>query len=64
MTMKDRMNSGGLVSLGLVDGMNDISVTTGLGIAACCNDCKIRIIVSPLTTIRLGVHGTTGIYHS
>ena len=33
MTLKDRMSSGGSVSLDFVDGMNDSSITTGLGIA-------------------------------
>ena len=33
MTLKDRMSSGGSVSLGIVDGMNDNSVMTGSGTA-------------------------------
>ena len=33
LTLKDKMSSGGLVSLGFVDGMNDTSVTIGLGVA-------------------------------
>ena len=32
MVLKDRMSSGGFVSLDLVDGMNDSVITTGLGV--------------------------------
>ena len=38
LTLKDRMNSGGSVSLGFSDGMNDGAVTMGLGIAAEVNN--------------------------
>ena len=38
LTLKDRMSSGGSVSFGLVDGMNDISERVGLGVAVCCNE--------------------------
>ena len=41
LTSKDRMTSGGLVSLGFVEGMNDTPVTTGLGVA---------VAVSKITT--------------
>ena len=41
MTRKDRMSSGGLVSLGIVDGMKDTSVTTGLGIAVAVSKMTI-----------------------
>ena len=33
MTLKDKLRSGGSVSLGFVDGMNDTAVTLGLGTA-------------------------------
>ena len=35
LTLKNRISSGGSVSLGLADGMNDTSVTTGFGGTAC-----------------------------
>ena len=43
MTLKDKLKSGGLASLGFVDGMNDTSVTLGLGTAITVDEVKTKL---------------------
>ena len=57
LTLKDRMSSGGSLSLGLLDGMNETSERTGLGIAVCCNECYIISAKSYHPNIQSGMLG-------